>query len=201
MTDDMKTEDQVLKPAPVTEDIAGSGERWFKKLLPLALALLLVSATIWSINIFATTIYRDYLSVPSEVKVPDVSNMEIREAYEVIEKANLKLQVHESRYDKKIKKRTVLSQSPEGGKMVRSGRTILVVVSLGPELMEVPKVTGESLRTAKISLSNAKLRLGKVTFEDAAYGQDEEVVKQNPAAGKDVPRGQSVHLNVRRGWH
>lgn len=84
--------------------------------------------------------------------------------------------------------------------MVRAGRTILVVVSLGPELMPVPKVTGESLRTAKISLSNSKLRLGKVTFEEASYGQDEEVVKQNPSAGKDVPRGERVHLTVRRGW-
>lgn len=171
-----------------------------KKLMPMLVALILLSATIWSISIFGLTIYRDYLKVPDEVQVPDVTNMEIKEAYDAIESVGLRLQVHENRYDKVVKKRIVLDQNPEGGKMVREGRTILVVVSLGPELMSVPKLTGESLRTAKISLSNAKLRVGKVTFEEAQYGLDEEVVEQNPSSGKEVPRGEQVHLRVRRGW-
>lgn len=201
MNEEQDTRDEADLPvAPPTEAVAGTFLAILKKLLPLGLALLLLSATAWSISIFGLTIYRDYLKVPSEVKVPDVTKMEIKEAYEAIESVGLRLQVHENRYDKVVKKRVVLSQNPEGGKMVREGRTILVVVSLGPELMEVPRLTGESLRTAKISLSNAKLEVGKVTFEEAEYGQDEEVVKQNPTAGKNVPRGERVHLTVRRGW-
>jgi beta-lactam-binding protein with PASTA domain len=200
MTVELEKEDgPELRPAPPTEAVAGTLETWLKRLLPLALAVILLSAAIWSINIYGRTIYRDYLKVPSEVKVPEVTNLEIKEAYEAIEAAGLLLQVHENRYDKKVKKRVVLSQNPEGGKMVREGRTILVVVSLGPELMDVPKLTGESLRTAKIALSNAKLRVGEVTFEEAEYGLDEEVVKQNPSAGKAVPRGERIHLRVRRG--
>lgn len=197
---DPREEDDGLLAAPVSENIASAGETWLKRLLPLALALILVSATFWSISVFGLTIYRDYLMVPDEVTVPNVTKLEIKEAYEAIEKAGLRLQVHENRYDKVVKKRIVLSQNPAGGKKVREGRTILVVVSLGPELMEVPKLTGESLRTAKISLSTQKLQLGKVTFEEAAYGQDEEITKQNPSAGKEVPRGEAVHLTVRRGW-
>ena len=193
-------EEPELVQAPPTEAVAGTLEKWLKRLLPLVLALILLAATVWSISIFGLTIYRDYLKVPAEVKVPEVTNMEIKEAYEAIENAGLRLQVHENRYDKTVKKRVVLSQNPEGGKMVREGRTILVVVSLGPELMDVPKLTGESLRTAKIKLSNAKLRVGEVTFEEAQYGLDEEVVKQNPGDGKQVPRGERVHLRVRRGW-
>jgi len=202
MSQENTTEDDlILQQAPLTESAAASGHRVIRMLLPFLVALLLISATVWSLGVFGLTTYQTYFSIPEEVVVPEVTNLEIKEAYEAIEKAGLKLQVHESRYDKKVKKRIVLSQDPAGGKMVRQGRTILVVVSLGPELMAVPKVTGDSLRTAKIALSNSKLRLGKVTFEEAAYGQDEEVVKQNPAAGKDVPRGQEVHLTVRRGWH
>ena len=200
MTDDNQTdEDGELPVAPPTEAVAGTFGWMLKKLAPMLVALILLSATIWSIGVFGRTIYRDYLKVPDEVQVPDVKNMEIKEAYEAIESVGLRLQVHENRYDKVVKKRIVLDQNPEGGKMVREGRTILVVVSLGPELMEVPKLTGESLRTAEISLSNAKLRVGKVTFEEAQYGLDEEVVEQNPAAGKEVPRGELVHLRVRRG--
>jgi eukaryotic-like serine/threonine-protein kinase len=203
MTEELEIEQEEateLRPAPPTESVAGTLGTWLKRLLPLGLALVLLSATVWSISIFGLTIYRDYLMVPSEVKVPEVTNMEIKEAYEAIEAAGLRLQVHENRYDKKVEKRVVLSQNPAGGKMVREGRTILVVVSLGPELMDVPKLTGESLRTAKIALSNAKLRVGEVTFAEAEYGLDEEVVKQNPSAGKAVPRGERIHLQVRRGW-
>lgn len=200
MTEEQTQEEPDLLPAPATESVAGTVESWLKRLLPLVVALILLAATVWSIGIFGLTIYNDYLDVPSEVKVPDVTNKEIKEAYEAIEAAGLRLQVHENRYDKVVKKRVVLSQNPEGGKMVREGRTILVVVSLGPELMEVPKLTGESLRTAKIALSNAKLRVGEVTFQEAEYGLDEEVVKQNPSAGKEVPRGERVHLQVRRGF-
>jgi serine/threonine-protein kinase len=191
--------DVELTPAPVTESVAAGGERLLKKLAPFALVLLLLSATVWSVWIFGQAVYRDYLEVPQEVSVPNVTGLEIREAFQKIEEAGLRLQAHESRYDKEVKKRIVLTQEPAGGKMVRAGRTILVVVSLGPELIPVPNVTGESLRTANIAIGNAKLRVGKITFEDAVYGQDEEVLKQNPSAGKEVPRGQQVHLTVRRG--
>ena len=191
----------VLKPSPTTEQVAASGVSVLKRLAPLALALALISATVWSLSVFGLTIWKDYLEVPEEVTVPKVTGLEIKQAYEKIEEAGLKLQLYESRYDKKVKKNIVLSQDPEGEKSVRKGRTILVVVSLGPELIGVPKLTGGSPRSAKIALSNSKLKLGKVTFQDAAYGQDEEVVEQNPSAGKDVPRGQEIHLTVRRGWH
>lgn len=190
----------ILDTPPATEALVAAGTHWTRKLFPLGVALLLISLTFWSAYVFGATIYRDYLRVPGEKVVPKVGGLEIKAAYEAIEKEGLKLQVHESRHDKKVPKRVVLSQNPAAGRKVREGRTILVAVSLGPELMQVPKLEGESLRSAKIALSNAKLRLGKVAFEDAAYGEDEAVTKQNPAAGKQVQRGQLVHLTVRRAY-
>lgn len=196
-----KEDDTVLEPAPASEAVVSTGVSGVKKLLPFFLALVLMGATFWSLSVFALTIYTDYLQVPAEVVVPKVTGMEIKEAWETIEKAGLKLQLHESRHDKKVPKNIVLSQDPQAERSVRKGRTILVVVSEGPELIQVPQLTGGSLRAARIAISNAKLRMGKITFQDAAYGQDEEVVEQNPASGKDVVRGQEVHLTVRRGWH
>ena len=196
----MTDEKKILKPTSVVEGVVSTTAPWLGKLATLFLTLVLLSAMIWSLYVFGVTLYKNYLEIPTEVKVPDITNMEIKEAYDMIEKAGLKIQVHESRFDKKIKKRVVLSQDPQGEKMVRSGRTILVVVSLGPELIKVPKLIGEPLRTAKIALSNKKLRLGDVEFQSASYGQDEGIVKQNPSAGKEVPRGQKVHFVVRRGW-
>lgn len=193
-------EPTVLDTPPATEALAAATTSGVRKLFPVAVALLFVALTLWTSYVFGLTIYRDYLYVPGEKKVPKVTGLEIKAAYEAIEKEGLKLQVHESRHDKKVPKRVVLSQNPPAGRSVREGRTVLVAVSLGPELMQVPKLEGESLRSAKIALSNAKLMLGKVTFEDAAYGEDEAVTKQNPGAGKMVQRGQAVHLTVRRAY-
>jgi beta-lactam-binding protein with PASTA domain len=196
-----RSDDQtILETPPPTEALAAATTTGMRRLFPITLALLLLALTTWSGYVFCLTIYRDYLYVPGEKVVPKVTGLEIKQAYEAIEKEGLKLQVHESRYDKKIPKRVVLHQNPPAGRSVREGRTVLVAVSLGPELMQVPKLEGESLRSAKIALSNAKLQLGTVTFEDGVYGEDEAVTKQNPGPGKMVQRGQAVHLTVRRAY-
>lgn len=195
-----ESQEQPLAKSGVTEVVGWRSGVWVRTLFPLALALLLVGATLWSASVFGFTIYNDYLKIPGEKVVPVVVGKDIKQAYEIIEGRGLKLQVHESRYDKKVPRRVILSQNPPARRKVRAGRTILVVVSLGPELMDVPKVVGGSLRAAKIALSNAKLRIGKITYENAAYGEDESVVVQNPSAGKQVLRGQQVHLTVRRAW-
>lgn len=197
------SEDSQQKPFAPTgapQAIGSAGREWVQALFPLALALLLVAATLWSAGLFGFTIYEDYLKVPGEVVVPDIKGKDIKDAYASTEQRGLQLQVHESRYDKKVPRRVVLSQNPPAGRKVREGRTILVVVSLGPELMDVPNVVGGTLRSAQIALSNSKLKVGKVTFENAAYGEDESVTVQNPSAGKQVLRGQEVHLTVRRAW-
>lgn len=198
--DNNEQEPVVLQTPPATEALAAATTHWTRKLFPVAVVLLLIALTVWSASVFALTIYRDYLYVPGEKEVPKITGLEIKAAYEAVEKQGLKLQVHESRHDKKVPKRVVLTQNPPAGRKVREGRTVLVAVSLGPELMPVPKLEGESLRSAKIALSNSKLQLGKVTFEDPVYGEDEAVVKQNPSPGKQVQRGQPVHLTVRRAY-
>lgn len=198
--DNQEQDPLVLQTPPATEALAAATTHWTRKLFPVVVALMLIALTVWSASVFALTIYRDYLHVPGEKQVPKITGLEIKAAYEAVEKEGLKLQVHESRHDKKVPKRVVLTQNPPAGRKVREGRTVLVAVSLGPELMPVPKLEGESLRSAKIALSNAKLQLGKVTFEDPVYGEDEAVVKQNPSPGKQVQRGQLVHLTVRRAY-
>ena len=201
MTDENEIEEEgELPAAPPTEAVAGTFGWILKKLMPMLVALILLSATIWSISIFGLTIYRDYLKVPDEVQVPDVTNMEIKEAYEAIESVGLRLQVHENRYDKVVKKRIVLDQNPEGGKMVREGRTILVVVSLGPELMSVPKLTGESLRTAKISLSNAKLRGQKgLPTKAGIHRHDQIAIYHVDQILRRIDRGMRIEGDSRSG--
>lgn len=201
MNDDREqSEPKTLSTPPASEALTARGRGAVARFVTIGFILLLVGLTAWSVWVFGITLYRDYLVVPEEEVVPKVVGLEIRDAYETMEKLGLKLQVHESRHDKSVPRRVVLSQNPPAGRKVRLGRTIFVVVSLGPEFMNVPALEGQSLRSAKIALSNAKLRLGKVTFEEGTYGQDEAIVKQMPEAGKEVQRGQLVHLTVRRAY-
>jgi hypothetical protein len=92
----------VLETPPASEALVAAGTHWTRKLFPVFVALILVALTFWSAYVFALTIYRDYLRVPGEKQVPKVVGLEIRAAYEAIEKQGLKLQVYESRHDKKV---------------------------------------------------------------------------------------------------
>ncbi len=199
-TEDPQQPSGSLDPSELGEQLGSAAGGAARRLVPAVLAVVLLAAAIWSGAVFGLTIYNDYLNIPEEVQVPEVVGMEIRDAYEAIESEGLRLQIHESRYDKTVPKRVVLSQNPAASRAVRKGRTVLVSVSLGPELIEVPNVVGDSLRSARIAISNAKLSVGEVTFEDPAYGQDEAILNQNPSGLKEVQRGQQIHLHVRRAW-
>ncbi|MBI3924075.1 MAG: PASTA domain-containing protein [Armatimonadetes bacterium] len=158
-----------------------------------------IGVTAWFSYVFGFTIYESYFKIPEEVEVPVLTGSEVRRAYDNLEQLGLKLQVHESRHSKDVPREVILSQSPAPGRKVRKNRAILVVVSLGPELIEVPDLGGKTLREARIVLSNNRLRVGNVSFKEPMQGKPEQVINQRPAAGEMVRKGEAVNLQIQKG--
>ncbi len=159
----------------------------------------LVGVTLWFSYAFGYTIYKSYFEVPEEVEVPAITGKEVADAYRLLESVGLQLHVHESRHEKKIPERVIVSQDPAAGRKVRKNRAILAVVSLGPELLEVPDLRGKTVRDAEIILSNSRLRLGEVEFKAAVDGEPERILHQNPGAGEKVRKGEAIKLQVQKG--
>ncbi len=92
---------------------------------------------------------------------------------------------------------TVISTVPSAGTDLQKGSGVVVVVSSGPQQVDVPEVTGETQAEAKAALTAAGLKPGTVTQQAAPAGQAAgTVVSQSPVAGTSLKAGQTVNLVV-----
>lgn len=101
----------------------------------------------------------------SHKNVPDFAGMSIEEASNAARHASLKIEVNDSLYIPAYSGGTVLDQSPAAGAQVKPGRRIFVTVnSFKQKMVEVPYVTGYSLRQAKNNLEVARLEIDKLVY-------------------------------------
>lgn len=170
---------------------------WFSVKFLLLLAFSVI--TIVFSAIFGVTIYRSYFALPASVEVPVIQGEDIRTANAILAKSGLRLRIEEGRYSSKFPDRIVITQEPAPGKSVRKDREILAVVSLGPEQMKAPDLTGKSRREAEMLLANSKLILGKVTEVQKNAEKPNVIISQKPAPGSYVKRGAAINIEVNVG--
>jgi beta-lactam-binding protein with PASTA domain len=90
---------------------------------------------------------------------------------------------------------TVLSQSPAAGAKVAKGSTVVIRISRG--MVSVPDVVGQTRGTAASAIRAAGLLPQAFTVPSAQ--PKGAVVSQSPKAGKRVPGGSKVRLNISSG--
>jgi serine/threonine-protein kinase len=90
----------------------------------------------------------------------------------------------------------VFKQDPGAGSKVDRGGTVTIWVSTGPPKVTVPDVKGEQWTQAQAALVDAGLHPRKFGVPGATAGQ---VTATDPAAGKSVPKGSTVRVNVMNG--
>jgi serine/threonine-protein kinase len=123
-----------------------------------------------------------------DVQVPEIAGQTVVEAEGALRAAHLGTQV-ERVFDNEVPKGVVVGTDPAIGAKAPWGSTVLVRVSKGPDLVDVPDVTGltkgeaeERLRAAGLGASYYLLPLG------------DRVIRQSPGAGEQAPRGSKVRL-------
>ncbi|HEY6933492.1 MAG TPA: Stk1 family PASTA domain-containing Ser/Thr kinase [Marmoricola sp.] len=129
---------------------------------------------------------------PRPIPLPDLTGKPAGEATRRLE--HLGFVVDETRqHDDTVPRGRVISQDPDHGTGVR-GDHVQLVVSQGPVLVTVPKVTGMGLEAARQTLADAGLdvRIHKAEF----YVSLQYVVRQDPGDGERVPRGSTVTLTI-----
>jgi serine/threonine-protein kinase len=98
--------------------------------------------------------------------------------------------------NEKYKKGIVYDQSPDAGSKVDKGGTVTIFVSTGPPPVDVPDVKGKQWSDAQQELTDA----GLVPVERIVPGKTKGVVTAtDPPAGKSVPKGSKVRVNVSSG--
>jgi serine/threonine-protein kinase len=89
----------------------------------------------------------------------------------------------------------VVSQSPSAGSTVAKGSTVTLSVSTGPQMVEVPSVTGNDVTTAKQRLQQAGLSVSVIEQDVTDPTQDGLVLAQSPTQGK-LQQGSTVTITV-----
>jgi beta-lactam-binding protein with PASTA domain len=97
--------------------------------------------------------------------VPDFSALTLDEAKAAARKASLNIEVSDSLYVPAYPGGVVLTQLPEPGTNVKSGRRIFLTInSFRQKMVTIPYVTGFSLRQAKNNLEVAGLEIEKIIY-------------------------------------
>ena len=135
---------------------------------------------------------------PERYDVPDLTGETTKAATEALEERNLDLGDTSERWHESVDEGEVISSTPAAGTEVKRDATVDVVVSKGPEPIDVPSVTGDTLAEATSSLEDAGLEASR---GDDAYSSSVpkgSVISQSPADGT-LARGKSVTLTVSKG--
>lgn len=100
-------------------------------------------------------------------QVPEFAGMSIEDARHTARKASLNLEINDSLYVPAYDGGIILDQTPAAGAEVKSGRRIFITVnSYRQKMVEVPYVTGFSLRQAKNNIEVAGLEIDKLIYQD-----------------------------------
>jgi serine/threonine-protein kinase len=129
----------------------------------------------------------------SLVTVPDVGQLDLDLALDVLQAAGLKQGVIDTvKSDEDFG--TVVTIVPSAGTTVKPGRTVDVSVSSGPASVKVPDLTGMPLSMARDRLIALGLRVG--SLEQRMEGKAGTVLTQAPAPGAMLTRGSAVNLTI-----
>src|SRR5258708_10051797 len=147
--------------------------RKFLRLLWMALLLLIVAL------LSALTTMR--LAIHGrEVTVPDFQGKTPAEARRIADDTGLAAQIEREYYSPTVSRGRVLSQMPAAGTVVRRGWELRLALSLGPQRVAIPQVTGESERAAAISIDERGLDLGSTASVQVPGVHVGQVIAQNP---------------------
>ncbi len=160
----------------------------------LAIAALLLGAVgVVSYNLFTGS------GQSESVAIPQVEGMSADQAQEMLEDAGFVVDRRDEPHPD-IARNFVIGTEPAFGSGVPEGSTVVLKVSSGREITDVPDVRDKPAEEARRLLEEAGLEVDPVLREvaspDIARGH---VIDQSPSAGAQVSKGTRVNLTVSSG--
>jgi serine/threonine-protein kinase len=117
-----------------------------------------------------------------EVDMPNLVGKSSADAQTLLQARGLQIKVADRVYSD-LPANAVVRQSPSAGEHMKISQDAHVVLSLGPQSVTIPGLSGESLRIARIQLLQSGLQLGEVTSYSSSDMPADSVLQQNPPAG------------------
>lgn len=139
-----------------------------------------------------------YTNYNEGITVPDVTQVSLHEAEEILDKYGLRSEVSERRANSAYPANYVIDQSPSADYIVKPNRKIYLTVNTAVKpTVEVPNVENLSLRNAEIQLQNYGLEKGSISYESSRFKNT--ILRQSVPEGTIVEKGTKVDLVVSDG--
>lgn len=145
-----------------------------------------------------TAIMPAYTNYNEGITVPDVTQVSLAEAEEMLKSYGLNPEVAERRANTAYPANYVIDQSPTASNIVKPNRKVYLTVNTAvkPQVV-VPNVEDLSLRFAEIQLQNYGLERGSISYESSRFKN--VVLRQSIPEGTTVEKGTRVNLVVSDG--
>jgi len=157
--------------------------------------MLLFSAAAFAVIYF----FKVYTEVPI-VKVPDLLEKEYNEAVDIASQQGLSLQKSgEEIFHNKIEEGHIVTQEPSPGERIKQTRKIVVSISKGPKVVEVPDFNNRPLRDAQVILENLGLSQEQIEYEYSEQIRENHIISQSPEAGSQIDVNTKIKLIVSNG--
>ena len=144
-----------------------------------------------------------YISTGPEIKtgkMPKVAGQSLETARTILKNQNLELDVKElEEHSNSVEAGVVIRSEPVSGTELKSGDTVVLYISKGPEQTRMPDVVGEALETALKMLSAAGLN--NVEYDTLVESELPEgsVAEQSVEVGQAVPITKKIVLSISSG--
>ncbi|TVR63527.1 MAG: PASTA domain-containing protein [Gemmatimonadales bacterium] len=133
---------------------------------------------------------------PERRPVPDVSRLVASRAVTVLETTGFQVQIDSVEAD--LEAGRVVETVPAAGEEVVVPTDVILRVSLGPPLVQIPVLVGLQEEQALAMLDSLGLLVGEIQPRFRFGFNQGEVLGQHPEAGQEVPQGSLVRLEVGR---
>ncbi len=144
---------------------------------------------------------RVYLTISGgevQVGVPSLRGRTFRDAGFALERNGLRVGNVTHTTSATFPENTIVEQSVAPNTLLPKGSAVGIIVSSGPDTLEMPApgLTGKSTAEAERILMAAGLRVGNITLQPSFDLLPNTVVDQFPRAGVPISRGQAIDLFV-----
>jgi serine/threonine-protein kinase len=141
-----------------------------------------------------------YNPASTPVAVPLVRGLTVKEATALLAPLGLTLSIKEVVNDPKIPENQIMSQDPKVDTQVRSGSTIVVIVSGGLGQATVPNVQGQVANAAQQLLQTSPYNFVVTLINEASSTIEQgRVIRTEPAIGAQSPAGSAITVFVSSG--
>ncbi len=139
------------------------------------------------------------ISSGSDVEIPDVQGMTVKQAESTLKNSDLKIKgkVKEEASDD-VEEGKVIGTDPEIGESVKEGTEVTLIVSTGSEKIKIEDYTGQDFDEVKEKLEEAGIMVVKgdkdVTTDSGA--KENEILEQDVEPGTELGEGDTITLSV-----